>query len=78
MSTDKPEEPKIDDEIIELGDDALENIDGGITLDNGLKRSARIKGVMSTIYGGTGNDTIDGVSNDTLFGGFSGDKTFKR
>ena len=78
MSTDKPEEPKIDDEIIELGDDALENIDGGITLDNGLKRSAMLKGVMSTIYGGTGNDTIEGVSNDTLFSGFSGDKTFKR
>lgn len=76
MSND-PKDPTTDDIIAtELSDEALENVDGGITLDNGIKRAGHVKGLKADLVG---NDTLfAGVNNDTLFAGFTGDKTFKR
>ena len=66
-------DPKDDDIIAwELTEQELEGVDGGITLDNGIKFRARL-------VDGVNNDTLfAGVNNDTLFAGFTGDKTFKR
>ncbi len=74
--TNDPKDPDDDIIAVELADSELENVDGGITLDNGIKRAARVGNFTVALYG---NDTINtGVSNDTLFAGFTGDKTFKR
>jgi hypothetical protein len=70
--TSDPKDTKQDDIIAwELTEQELEGVDGGITLDNGIKFRAKVDGVN--------NDTLfAGVNNDTLFAGFTGDKTFKR
>ena len=66
--------PKDDDIIArELTETELEGVDGGITLDNGIKRAARVEGFTVDLYG---NDTLESVTNDTLEG-FSA-TSFKR
>ncbi len=76
--TSDPKDTQPDDIIAwELTDKELENVDGGITLDNGIKHRTRIKGLSPV---GTANDTLFAgfSSNDTLFSGGTGDKIFKR
>lgn len=55
---DKIETPEDDTPIIELADESLSDVHGGITLDNGLTFRAKLS---------------DGVNNDTIFAGLSDD-----
>ena len=75
--TSDPEDPNKEDIIaVDLTDADLENVDGGITLDNGIKHRASVKGLS---LAGVNNDTLfAGVNHATIFAGFTGDKTFKR
>ena len=75
--TSDPKDTKQDDIIAwELTEQELEGVDGGITLDNGVKHRARVENLS---LAGVNNDTLfAGVNNDTLFAGLTGDKTFKR
>lgn len=54
-----------------ITDEALENVDGGITLDNGLKSRITSFGINAdTIYAGTSSgDLIDGGLADTIYAG---------
>ena len=51
--------PDDDSSIVELTDESLSDVHGGITLDNGIKFKAG----------------VDGVNNDTLFAGPGDDAT---
>ena len=56
-------DPKDDDIIAwELTEQELEGVDGGITLDNGIKFRAKVDGVNNdTLFAGVNNDTLIGA-----------------